>query len=513
MSAKRLKPVIRKDAVPVRIYNEGLVVYLYDEGNTERLRELLRKHRLKNDFFSNLQAKKFREIVAREALCVAYTLEQDDPISAEVGTGTPLSESELKLARWHEPQTARLSLPTGRLRIDSPNTMPLDPDPPGDPGATVPVKPGDYMLTLYRIDWDEMRRAGIKKKVPEEFILLTPIQQARNVKDNGPILEFAPCQDKSWISNFEVKEDHFDGKLYFYGYSEGFWLNLQRAAAKKLGISAGSRLRIETERLKIDALLMGNFRCDEFIAFYGKEVIEEKIQAFKEFAFGEWNSMEGREILLFKRHKATRPVIERHLDAWIKARVVVLPEKWQVPDLNQQGTASPTGKDSIQGAVVLATALDAVLNVNESDLQNWNLKHGDPVTIRCGREVRTLVFSENEKKSQQFHFLSHEYPVEYENSIKLTIGKGKCFAQKRNPGQRVYSGSIPVDWLPAGEDPPLVGYFDRMQGSQKFLRILPMPVNGSPRTDYVWVGEEVVLQPWSRQFVRGVPVQLLRLKS
>jgi hypothetical protein len=510
MPGKKLKPVIRENAVPVRVYNEGLVVYLYDEGNTERLRELLRKHRLKNDFFSNLQAKKFQEVVTREALCVAYTLEQDDPISAEVGTGAPLSTSELQIGRWHEPQTARLSLPTGRLRVDTPNTMPLDADPPDDPGATVPVDPGDYILTLYRIDWDEMRRAGIKTKLPEEFILLTPAQKVKNFKDNGPILEFTPRQDKSWISNFEVQHDHFDGRLYFYGYWEGFWLNLQRAAAKKLGLTSGSRLRIETERLKIDALLTGNFRSDEFIAFYGKEEIEKRIESFKEFAFGEWNKMEGREILQFKRHKAARPVIERHLDAWIKARVVVLPERWQIPDLNQFGSASPIGKNAIQGAVIVSTSLDAVLNFKESDLQNWNLQHGDRMTIRCGKEVRTLIFSKNENQSQRFHFLSHEYPVEYEKSIKVTIGDGKCFAQKRGFGQQVYGGSLPVEWLSAGEEPPLVGYFDRVEGPEKYLRIRPMQVNGTIRTDYVWVGEDVVLQPWSRQFVRGATLKLER---
>jgi hypothetical protein len=65
--AKRIKRgVLRRDATPINVYNEGLAVYLYDEANSSRLKDLLRKHRLKQDFFN--------------------TLEQDDPIAVPVST-------------------------------------------------------------------------------------------------------------------------------------------------------------------------------------------------------------------------------------------------------------------------------------------------------------------------------------------------------------------------------------------------------------------------------------------
>ena len=510
MARKKLKPVIRENAVPVYVYNEGLVVYLYDEANTAKLKSLLQKHRLlKNDFFNNLHAKKFRDIVTREALCVAYTLEQDDPVSAEVGTGSPLTQEELKIARWLEPQTARLSLPSGRLRIDTPNTMPLDPDPRDDPGATVEVEPGEYVLTLYRIDWAEMRRAGIKKKVPDEFLLLTPIQHAKGNVAGGAILEFPLRQEKDWVKDYQVDQKHFDGKLYFYGYWEGFYINLERSAAKQLGLRRGNRLRIETERLQIDALFLGDFKHEDFFAFYGKEKVEDRIKSFKEFAFGEWKKMEGRDILHFIRQKTTRAVMERYMDTWIPVRMVVLPEQWEMPEPDKMGGAVRVNRDAILGTVMTGTDLDALLTIKDSDLQEWNLAHGDLMTLICGDEIRTLVFSESERKSHSYHFLTRKFEARYEPSLRMVMDTGgKCFGQKS--GKSAYTGGLAVHWLPAKEQPPVVGYFDSIGGAGKFLRIRPVPVDGSTVPSPAWIREQFPSPPWSRTLIRGAKVRLTR---
>jgi hypothetical protein len=149
---------------------------LHDAGHTERLRKMLAsgKYGAANpdrDFFSNLSELEFGAAVAAEGLAAAYELQQDDEVVTKVAVGQPLTKAELAIARWWPLQRALLDLPTGPLRVDTPNTMPLDPDEQDDKGAIVTVPPGRYILMLYRIDLDAMRREEVTKyRGPEEEI-------------------------------------------------------------------------------------------------------------------------------------------------------------------------------------------------------------------------------------------------------------------------------------------------------------------------------------------------------
>jgi hypothetical protein len=129
MAKKVGPPVIRPDAQRVWVYNEGLCVYLHDAGHTGRLRGMLAGGRYgaanpDQDFFSNLSEPTFGAAVAADGLAAAYELLQDDEVVTEVAVGPPLTDAELAVARWWPPQRALLDLPTGRLRVDTPNTMP-----------------------------------------------------------------------------------------------------------------------------------------------------------------------------------------------------------------------------------------------------------------------------------------------------------------------------------------------------------------------------------------------------
>ena len=498
MVKSKRAPVIRKNATPVRVYNEALCVYLYDEANTNKLKDLLHKHRLKQDFFNNLQAKAFQKTVRDEALCVAYTLDQDDPVSVEVGLGEPLTESELKIARWHEPQKALLSLPSGRLRIDTPNTMPLDPDPPIDPGGVVEVKPGEYLLTLYRIDWGEMRRSGIRKTVPDEFILLTPSTGKPKENFDGPILKFPLKQDKTWIQNFEVEEKEIKAKLFFHGYWEGFYVNIEPAAARKIGLQPGHRLRIETERLKFEALYIDRLDSEDYEAFFGKEQITKQLESFKEFAIGGWSKTEGREILQFVRPKSTRAVSERHQDAWIPARVTALPERWPFPDPKEFRPAMIQSQNELMAEIILVTGLHAFLNVGKSVFTQWNKESRELFKFETNGEIRTMVLAENEKKAQLYQFLTGKFATVYESSMEYVFKQGgKVFAYD-SKASNPYSGKLPVKRIPGADQMPLVGYFIRSLGSEPLLRIKPMMVDGNPVDAPRWVRDYLQPPAWTR---------------
>ncbi len=151
---------IRKGAIPVHIYNEGLVVFLYDEANQERIRDA------DPEIIWGADPEAFEEPATQELLVsgnlLFYGLHGDGGVDLEVVVGAPLVEKELSGGTWYPPETGYLSLPSGRLCVHSYNTLPMgdnDDDPP-DEGAVVEVPPGTYRVTLYRKDWDQMEEAG-----------------------------------------------------------------------------------------------------------------------------------------------------------------------------------------------------------------------------------------------------------------------------------------------------------------------------------------------------------------
>jgi hypothetical protein len=169
---------IREGAQRVRIYNSGHLVFLYDEANrtaiNEAAPEILYGFRGEADLNDEALQK-----LANEGTLVIYELRQDDELDVEIVLGEPLSVSELSVARWKFPQQARLAMPSGKLCIESYDSLLLGDDDPTDPGAVLDVPPGDYTLTLHRIAWGAMDRDDISDgyEGPYEIIMLTPADE------------------------------------------------------------------------------------------------------------------------------------------------------------------------------------------------------------------------------------------------------------------------------------------------------------------------------------------------
>ncbi len=152
---------IRQGATPVHIYNEGLVVFLYDEAQEARIIDA-DPEIIWGAGAEALEDPATQELLASGELLI-YGLYGDGGVDLEVVAGAPLTEKELSCGQWYPPETGYLSLPSGRLCVHSYNTLPMgdnDDDPP-DEGAVVEVPPGTYRVTLYRKNWDEMESAGM----------------------------------------------------------------------------------------------------------------------------------------------------------------------------------------------------------------------------------------------------------------------------------------------------------------------------------------------------------------
>jgi len=189
----------RKGSRRVTVYNEGLLVFLYDEASVGSLRAAAEAL---HDFRSLYEWKREPRLrrLADENRVVVYELDQDSGLDIEVLVGPPVQKRELADARWHPPQATRLSLPSGTLFIDSVNSFRpgvpwIEPgsDPAPEPGATIAVPPGEYVLTVHRLFTEQMRMEGIATKShPSQVVVLSPSGKARPA---APAPLFLPVPD------------------------------------------------------------------------------------------------------------------------------------------------------------------------------------------------------------------------------------------------------------------------------------------------------------------------------
>jgi hypothetical protein len=320
---------IRPGSSLVSVYNEALLVYLWDEShlNTLVASEADFEAGYADD---DAEVDKSLKKLAKDGVLVAYELFQDDAIAVEIVVGPPLTKKELATARWHKPQTARLSLPSGVFRIDSANTLPMnESDETEDPGrVTVPA--GEYALSLYRMNWDELEADGLWTEGddwtgPHEVIVLTPAAEAKPIKGAKPLLRLS--RTASWLGRYKIDGTQFQGKAIAHVARDFCLVNIDRSAAVQLGLNVGSLFRLEVEGLALEAVYVGD--ADPMTVPYSW------IYPFrgdrKEFgaAFRPTHDVESGNAVCIRRAIAAVdfPVLKK----WIPATVTILPDRLSVP--------------------------------------------------------------------------------------------------------------------------------------------------------------------------------------
>lgn len=405
--AKTSKPSpIRAGSQRAEVYNEGLCVYLHDEGHGPRLREMLESGKFGKAspdevFFENLSVPEFAAAVVKKRLALAYELRQDDEVVADVAVGPPLTEAELAVACWHEPQRAKLHLPTGKLRIDTPNTMPLDPEEHEDEGAVVEVPPGEYVVSLYRIDWDEMRRQEKKKyKGPQEFILLTPAAEAKKLKYTHPVLPYPePVENRDWVGAYRIDGSTIACQVNFWDFWEWFRVNLDPAGVKQAGLGVGSVLRVEAGKTTIDAVFIDDWEKDDFLAQYGTEKFDAAIAERPEVAIGGWSAFGERQILGFFRYKAGKAVAEKFHETWTPGTATILPEKFALPQVPKVEPAQVAG-DAVHARVVQVSSGALVINATVALLRKLGAQPGAILEVALPKAKHAIAYGTPDEKQR-----------------------------------------------------------------------------------------------------------------
>lgn len=183
---------IRAGARRAEVYNSGLHVWLYDEANQDAI--------VRDGAVATLVAEGEDEAegalrrLARAGTLVAYALQQDDSLRVDVLVGEPLTAAERKGGRWLAPQQAFIRLPSGRLRVESDDALRLVAgDSPTDEGATIAVPPGDYLLTLHRVDLEALAEAGVEGFDGAHEVITLTAGAVAAPRRNGPwLLPYVP---------------------------------------------------------------------------------------------------------------------------------------------------------------------------------------------------------------------------------------------------------------------------------------------------------------------------------
>jgi hypothetical protein len=265
------EPRFRAEARRFSLYNDGMVVFAYDLGSSERLKEQEASKVLLEDVEN--RDKRLKEI-ANEGLIVAYELMQDDSRDIEFAVGLPLTSAEKKNAKWHKVQKARLNVPSGKLRFESFNSLSIGSEDPYDEGFTIDVPPGEYVLTLQRVNFEEMDYETEETRVPMEFICLTPLGEEKPPKPE-PFLSWSALvgERARWESQWKVKGDTFHGLMKTSSMKE-LVFNFSPAAASKMGVRVGDVLKVEGQDVDIEAIYLGVRTAFGVARVFGKAALD-----------------------------------------------------------------------------------------------------------------------------------------------------------------------------------------------------------------------------------------------
>ncbi|HEX3148243.1 MAG TPA: hypothetical protein VHR66_09165 [Gemmataceae bacterium] len=327
-------PGIRPGAQRFDVYNEGLIVYLFDESSLEHLKNS------GADFqggFVDEEKKVDKSLrqLARDGWYVAYELFQDDEVAVEVVVGPPLTRKELAVARWLKPQRAFLKLPSGKLRVDTPNTLPIHEEEQEDEPGVAIVPAGDYVLTLYRMDWNEMQNDGLVADGrpwpgPQEVIVLTPADQAKPPQ-NKSRLRFPKPDEAVWQGRYEISGDTFHGLAMTQYWWDNINVNVDRSAEDRLGLRPGTVYRVAAGDHVFEVMHFGDADMEimtslEFVT-WAKSLAGERKEFGVSFRFRGYPQFD--HYLTFPR-LVSKKKFSIHA-RWLPAELTLLPDRHEIP--------------------------------------------------------------------------------------------------------------------------------------------------------------------------------------
>lgn len=267
---------IRDTAVSVQLSNDGHFVYLYDAANRSKLTALRAMDVVVAEDSASDAAKRRAEL-KQDALLVAYDAFTSGGLHCEVMVGKALTKKERDGRNWLKPQKTPISLPSGRLCVETGSSCGLRDDTPTDSGAIVEVSPGDYLLSLFRIDpfddsagfEDEDEDDGDGDGAPGEVIVLTPLADVKAPKKWDPYLSARQALGDvpPELTSVRREGDVFHGAMFRdSGYNV---TNLSLQAAHALDIHFGDLIEVTVGDVTQEALFAAGLSINGIENYFG----------------------------------------------------------------------------------------------------------------------------------------------------------------------------------------------------------------------------------------------------
>jgi hypothetical protein len=230
--ARRLPKPLLAAMTRVKVFNSGLDVWLYDRSFRTKLKA---SGAFETDADAGVSEAAVRGFV-RKGLVMGYGLMQDDGLDIAVGVRAPLTVEERGSIPWRRPQQGFLRLPTGRLVIESNDALTIRTPKPTDPGAEVKVPPGDYLVTLHRVDWDVFAEDEIEWEGPSEYITLTGGSKARPVRGQPAVLPWEAPEAGADALAWEIADGAYQGAVIFDDDLMAMRIAIDEKGVSRLGL-------------------------------------------------------------------------------------------------------------------------------------------------------------------------------------------------------------------------------------------------------------------------------------
>jgi hypothetical protein len=375
----------------VRLDNSGLLVFLRDPAHDASLNDA--PPSVLSHFTGPLDANDQALLVLPSGTLVAYELAQDDPVDVEIVVGQPLSPKQ-QTGKYNEPERTSLRVTSGTLRIETYDSLSVGPNRGDGDGHSIEVKPGEYVLSLYR-----RTVAPAKGKSRGDLIVLTPSAKAAPLASPKALL-LLPRPEILDVGDVSATE--FRGHVLdtFVG-GGAIALSMRREHATKLGLSRGQRLDLTLAAGTRHAVFLGPLAPqDKWSAL----ILGEHLSALRGSSpspLGAWFAqvrlVEGAPMV---ERLIVGPIdLQRSADAWDKAdaskgAVVVRPlaERAFTAD-DDAPLLELTVKPEHVAAHVIASARDRVVfGVGAAAISSLGVKAGDELQLRIGDTERRVIW-------------------------------------------------------------------------------------------------------------------------
>jgi hypothetical protein len=386
--SRQQKKLLNPHAMRCELYNDGHWCFVYDAENLDLIRELGGYEAMTGEAVG-VDAKCRLERLADRGLSVAWELGGDDAVVVDVLVDKVLSSGQKQKAQWLEPQHAYLSVPSGRLRIETLNSLAFSYDAPTDPGCEIRILPGQYDMILHRVNWPLMDEdMEDRPEMPTEFLVL------RTIKKKGPIRKTARLtysealgDDGAWLMEGKLEGSLFSGMTRAcVTDTSSVYINLRESHAEQMDLRFGKTVELTADQRTVSVPFIACMSLRGIAHYFGADWRAAHILPGAPFAG--LAPLDGSPPWLLKVAESGLPA-----DAQVSVRIG---KPWcELPDINMDTCRTSRGAITCTVAWVLPRCI--LLNATWDHILKAKIQFGDVLELRLGTISRTTYLYCNPK--------------------------------------------------------------------------------------------------------------------